>query len=146
MTVKTTIRMSTLLALFCLIIGSVGAQITIQTDHENVGIKKKSNSDLSITAPGSGIFDSTGEGIFGRQPISGRIPQELLLKNGRITMKVCIDRQGKNTYVAIIDKETTIKNKQIQQGALKAMSKYQWEEDYTAPFEQCGKYTYIFRL
>lgn len=96
---------------------------------------------------GSGIFDGTGDGIFGRQPVSGSIRPELIeLKiNGKITFRVCIDRLGENTFAGIIDSETTIKAKRLQKLALISISKYEWEEDFSAAKEQCGKYTYIFK-
>ncbi len=105
-----------------------------------------SGSGKGTKGPGTGVFDGTGDGIFGRQPVDGKIPANLIRQNGKITMKVCIDRRGRNTFVSIIDKETTIKDRSLQQKALDAMAKYLWEEDYTAAPEQCGKYSYIFKL
>ena len=112
--------------------------------------KDKSGDDASSGAgtggPGTGIFDGTGDGIFGRQPVSGKIHPDLMKQNGRITMKVCINRRGKNTYVEVIQSETTIKDRQLQRKALDNMSQYLWEEDYSAAKEQCGKYTFNFKL
>jgi hypothetical protein len=105
-----------------------------------------SQSGKGTKGAGTGVFDGTGDGIFGRQPVDGKIPADLVRQNGKITMKVCIDKRGRNTFVSIIDKETTIKNKSLQDKAKDAMAKYLWEEDYSAAQEQCGKYTFIFKL
>ena len=104
------------------------------------------SSGVGTGGPGTGIFDGTGDGIFGRQPVSGKIHPDLMKQNGRITMKVCINRRGKSTYVEIMDKETTISDKRLQGLALDNMSQYLWEEDYSAAKEQCGKYTFNFKL
>ena len=105
-----------------------------------------SSSGAGTGGPGTGIFDGTGDGIFGRQPVSGNIPPELMKQNGKITMKVCINRRGKSTYVEIMDAETTIRNRGLQNKALDAMARYLWEEDYSAANEQCGKYIFNFKL
>lgn len=110
----------------------------------------KSGDDASSGAgtggPGTGIFDGTGDGIFGRQPVSGKIHPELMKQNGRITMKVCINRRGKSTYVEVLRNETTISDRRLQNLALDNMAQYIWEEDYSAAKEQCGKYTFNFKL
>lgn len=116
------------------------------TGEGNDASGNDSSSGKGTKGAGTGIFDGTGDGIFGRQPVFGKIPPDLARQNGKITMKVCIDRRGKNTFVSIIDKETTIKDRRLQQAALDAMAKYIWEEDYKAAPEQCGKYSYIFKL
>jgi outer membrane biosynthesis protein TonB len=111
--------------------------------------KDKTGNDASSGAgtggPGTGIFDGTGDGIFGRQPVSGNAHPDLIKQNGRITMKVCINKRGMNTYVEIIQAESTIKDSRLQRLAMDSMAKYIWEEDYSAAPEQCGKYTYNFK-
>jgi len=105
-----------------------------------------SSSGAGTGGPGTGIFDGTGDGIFGRQPVSGKIPPALMRENGKISMKVCISKRGKSTYVEIIQSETTIKDKNKQNIALDAMAKYLWQEDYSAAKEQCGKYIFNIKI
>jgi hypothetical protein len=119
------------------------------TQGDGLG-KDASGDDASSGAgtggPGTGIFDGTGDGIFGRQPVSGSIHPELMKQNGKITMKVCINKRGKSTYVEIMRNETTITDRRLQKLALDNMAQYLWEEDYSAAREQCGKYTFNFKL
>ena len=120
-------------------------QSVIQHIQQNEEMEKLDENPLQ-GGPGTGVFDGTGDGIFGRQPISGKIHPDLMQQNGRITFKVCIDRRGRNTYTKIIQNETTIKDRRLQKMAIDNMSRYLWEEDYSAPKEQCGKYTFSFKL
>ena len=62
-------------------------------------------------------------------------------KSGKIVFKVCINRRGTVTYVEIINALTTIKDKALLKKALSSMQKYTYEPDFTAPKEQCGRYT-----
>jgi hypothetical protein len=111
----------------------------------NDGSGNDATSGAGTGGPGTGIFDGTGDGIFGRQPVSGRPHPDLIKQNGRISMKVCINKRGMNTYVEVIQSESTIKDRRLQNLAMDSMAKYIWEEDYSAAKEQCGKYTYQFK-
>jgi hypothetical protein len=110
--------------------------------------KDASGSDASsgkgTAGPGTGVFDGSGQGIFGRQPVRRPPLSDLKVnQSGRIVMKICIDRQGRSTFVDVIAAGTTIRDKAALKNALDYVGKFLWEEDYSVPREQCGKYTLI---
>jgi len=104
------------------------------------------NSGMGTGGPGTGVFDSKGHGnsIFGRF-IYKHPPMKVLElgQSGRIKFKVCIDRKGNPTFVDIIKRGTTIRNKTILQRALDFMYRTKWDQDDGADPEQCGHYTLI---
>ena len=104
-----------------------------------------STSGVGTGGPGTGAFDGSGNGsIFGRHIYERPAMSELELgQTGRIKFKVCIDRKGNSTFVDIIRRGTTIRDKAILQKALDYMARCKWEQDYGADPEQCGFYTII---
>ncbi len=103
-----------------------------------------STSGIGTGGTGQGAFDGSGKGIFGRYPVKRPSLSQLKIKNGRISFKVCIDREGKPTFVNVIKRGTTIRDKKTQIKAIDWMYNFIWEEDYKVAKEQCGKYTLIF--
>ncbi len=101
-----------------------------------------STSGIGTGGVGVGAFDGSGKGIFGRQPVSRPNRNELDLdRSGKITFKICIDRKGRSTYVDVLRRGTTIRDKQIIKKAIDYVGRFIWEEDYSVAKEQCGKYT-----
>ncbi|WP_235295658.1 hypothetical protein [Portibacter marinus] len=101
------------------------------------------DSGIGDGGAGLGEYDDSGDGVFGRR-VTYRDPSMIANasgKSGRITFKVCINRRGTVTYVEIINNLTTIKDKTLLKQALSALQKYKYEPDFTAPKEQCGRYT-----
>ncbi len=101
-----------------------------------------STSGMGTGGVGVGAFDGSGKGIFGRQPVSR--PKRSMLnleKSGKITFKICIDRKGRSTFVDVMKRGTTIRDKAIIKKAIDYVGSFLWEEDYNVPREQCGKYT-----
>ena len=110
--------------------------------------KDKSGNDESSGAgtggPGTGVFDGSGNGIFGRQPvIKPKISELKLDKSGRIAFKICIDQKGRSTFVDYISSGSTIKDKKAIKLAIDYVGRFIWQEDYSVKKEQCGKYTLI---
>jgi len=105
-----------------------------------------SSSGIGTGGVGVGAFDGSGKGIFGRQPVIKPRRSDLLLsKNGKIVLKICIDQRGNSTFVDLIKRGTTIRNKKILREAIDYVGTFKWEEDYTVGKEQCGKYTLIIK-
>jgi len=94
---------------------------------------------------GTGIYDDSGDGVFGRK-VTYRNTKELLRNmnntNGVIVIKFCVDRAGEVTFVEINELETTETNRAKLKQVAKAMYGYKVEPDPTAPAEQCGKYKF----
>lgn len=89
---------------------------------------------------GAGEFDASGDGIFGRKVIHHPYDQlsKVFAKSGRIWIKTCINPSGKVTYVEIDELNTTVRDFAILRNALEAARHYLFEEDRSAPKEQCG--------
>lgn len=93
--------------------------------------------------PGTGVFDGSGKGIWGRQPIKKPPIGSLRgLPKGMIIFKVCIDNKGKNTFTGVMP-GSTIKDKKALNLGADYVGRFIWEENYSAQKEQCGKYTLI---
>lgn len=118
------------------------------TSGDGDGSDKYGNDDdsgIGDGGSGTGEFDDSGDGIFGRRVIYRALDKlaAIMTKNGRIAVKTCVDRRGRATYVEIIQDETTIRDRAILKKALDVARSYKFEEDYSAPREQCGKITFI---
>ncbi len=89
---------------------------------------------------GEGEFDASGDGIFGRKVIHHPYDElsKVYAKSGKIWIKTCINPMGRVTYVEIDELNTTVKDYTILRNALEAARKYRFENDFTAPKEQCG--------
>lgn len=89
-------------------------------------------------------YDDSGSGIFERKIVK-RNWRELYeggrqsKSNGKITVKICVDRAGDVRYTEILFDETTDTDPSNLKRALKAAKGYKFQEDKSAPPEQCGK-------
>lgn len=88
---------------------------------------------------GTGEYDGSGKGIFGRRVIKRNNKAIPMTKTGTISIKTCINRAGRVTYTEIIDDETTIRDRKLLKKTIQAAEGYLFEPDLTAPKEQCGK-------
>ena len=110
----------------------------------NDGSSGKGTGGPGTGTAGTGVFDGSGKGIFGRQPISRPKLSELKIdQSGRMVFKICVDRKGRSTFVDFISTGSTIKDKKAIKLAIDYVGRFVWEEDYSVPKEQCGKYTLI---
>ncbi len=94
---------------------------------------------------GTGDYDGTGDGVFGRKPIyrDKSIIKKAVTSSGKIAVKVCINRAGNVTYLELINNETTVKDKPTLKLYLQAARTYKFQPDLSAPKEQCGKLKFI---
>lgn len=100
-------------------------------------------SGIGTGGHGKGAYDDSGDGIFGRRVVKLASMKSIMSKEGRIVLKVCIDPNGKVTFSSILRKGTTIRDKKILKSAAKVAKRFIYENDPSAPDEQCGKYTFI---
>ncbi len=96
-------------------------------------------SGVGNTSDGSGEYDGSGYGIFGRKVIHRNFSKIPMTKKGKIIVKTCINRGGRVTFAEIMDEGTTITSRKILKKALDASYGYKFEPDLRAPKEQCGK-------
>lgn len=87
---------------------------------------------------GEGEHDASGKGIFGRRVIKRNYAKLPMTESGLISIKTCIDRNGRVTHAEIIEDETSIMDKDIWKKTIKACKGYIFEKDLKAPAEQCG--------
>lgn len=94
---------------------------------------------------GTGVYDDSGNGVFGRRIIyrdQAAVLKNMNNTNGTIVMKFCVNRRGEVTYVEIVEGETTETNRTKLKQLASAMYNYKVEPDPKAPAEQCGKYKF----
>ncbi len=99
------------------------------------------DSGIGDEGAGTGEFDGSGDGVFGRKVIyrnHKQMAEVISSGSGKIYVKVCINRSGKATYTEIDNANTTIKTKATLKKALQMIKGYKFEPDPKAPKEQCG--------
>ncbi len=105
------------------------------------GDGKKGNdndSGIGTGGVGSGAYDGSGDGVFGRKVV--HVARDYNFKlSGTMAIKICIDRKGNVVYAQIIEEETTVRDRSTLKKVLKLIKKYKFERDGSAPAEQCGK-------
>ena len=110
-------------------------------DGDGVDSGNDGDSGLGDEGAGTGEYDGSGDGVFGRKVVyrnHAQLAQVTASGSGRIYVKVCINRMGKATYTEIDNFNTTIKNKATLKKALQMIKGYKFEPDRNAPKEQCG--------
>lgn len=100
-------------------------------------------SDFEHTSDGAGIVDDAVVEMFGRKVIKKDKVKRIINENGIVTTKICINKQGIVTYVQLLSNETTIKDRENLRLFLMAARNYKFDQDLTAPKEQCGKLKFI---
>lgn len=100
----------------------------------------------AIEGEGGGGDGLEGDGIITRRVIYREDIGRIAKVNGRVTLNVCIDREGKVIYAAYDPEKTTITDNAIIKEASFLALKYRYERNYSAPKRECGQLTFIFRL
>jgi hypothetical protein len=95
---------------------------------------------------GGGGDGLEGDGIITRKIIYRENITGAAKISGRITLNVCIDRQGKVVYAGYDPEKTTITDKEIIKQATHLALRYRYEAKYTAPKRECGQLTFIFSI
>ncbi len=113
------------------------------------GGKGKEPSD-GIGQAGYSDFDGPGEGegdgdfgAFKRKLEYRPKSSKLLTTDGKITLKICVNQDGKVTYAKVQEQGTTIYDDELLQETELLFKKYRFEKDFDAPVKQCGKYAFI---
>ena len=106
------------------------------------------DGDGDSATPGTGAAgrDFSGDGIFGRRVVFRADVKGLTQEPGKLVVNLCVNRRGTVTFVALNREETTIRDPALQRDAQRVTRRYKFEKDYTAPREQCGKLSFIFKL
>ena len=105
--------------------------------------KDDGNSDLEGEGEGS---DFSGDGLFKRKVIYRADVKKLIKKNGKISVNLCVNRQG-NVISADYNPEfSTINDKALIEKAVNVTKRYRFEKDYAAPKKQCGRLTFVCKI
>lgn len=99
---------------------------------------------LGDRSDGTGIYDGSGNGVFGRKVIARDLQtiKSVVRGSGKAVVKVCINRAGNVTFAEIIQSETTFTDREGLKKFLQAAWTYKFQADLSAPKEQCGKLTF----
>ncbi len=107
------------------------------------------DSGIGTGGAGKGAYDGSGQGVFGRKVIHRNFKDILAVnfenqEGKKIVAKICINQSGHVVYAELLEFETTAiipagKEKQV----LKGFYGYKYENDRSAPQEQCGKLTFL---
>lgn len=100
----------------------------------------------AMEGDGGGGDGLEGDGIITRRVIYREDIGRIAKINGRVTLNVCIDREGKVVYAAYDPEKTTITDNSIIKEATYLALKYRYESNYHAPKRECGQLTFIFRI
>lgn len=118
---------------------------------EGLGGEGKEPSD-GVGSAGYSDFEGPGEGEgegafgdFGRAVIYRADAKGLASMDGKITLKICVNQDGRVTYSKVQEKGTTIYDEDVLRDTELLFKRYRFEKDFDAPPKQCGKYTFIAR-
>jgi len=118
-----------------------------KSDEKTSAESGEGKSDKSDGKADAGINwgEVTGDGLFSRRVIYRADVRKITEEEGKIVVRLCVDRGGKVVF-AQNDDATTIEDNAIIRKAIQLTTRYRFEKDYTAPAKQCGKLTYIFEI
>jgi len=108
------------------------------------GVERKKN----YASVGTGSYDGTANGIFGRKVINSNQKYfsglELDYCEGDvIAVKLCINNEGRVTYCEYIESQTNVEIPAfLIKRLLKGFYGYKYESSEGAPKKQCGKLIY----
>lgn len=129
-----------------------GTEVALKDDGRylfiNASIKVVENSEgisFGDEGIGTGQYDDSGNGIFGRRvtyvsraKLAGVKAGVAVGDNKKIWIKTCINQAGKVTYVEIDEDNTDVIDNAVLKKALSMVSGYEFEKNINAPLEQCG--------
>lgn len=100
----------------------------------------------ALEGDGGGGDGLEGDGIITRKVIYRENITSVAKVNGRVTLDICIDREGKVIYAAYDPEKTTITDTEIIKQATYLAVRYRFEAKYNAPKKEWGELTFIFRI
>ncbi|MEO6131099.1 MAG: hypothetical protein ABIQ02_04580 [Saprospiraceae bacterium] len=103
-------------------------------------------SGAATSGDGGGGDGLEGNGVITRRVIYREDISKAAKVNGRITLNICINRQGKVVSVAYDPDKTTITDNDLINQASHMAARYRFEQKYSAPIKECGQLTFIFRI
>jgi hypothetical protein len=90
--------------------------------------------------------DFAGDGLFNRKVISRANVAQIATVEGKAVVNLCVDRSGKVVYAQYDIPNSTIRDRTVLSQAQDYAKRYVFEPDASAPLEQCGRLTFIFKI
>ena len=126
-----------------------GTQVALKNDgkYQLLDSETKANESTENlnTGIGTGEYDGSGDGIFGRKVVyvnrakfSSLVSDVAVGEIRNICIKACINNAGRVTYVELDESNTDVNDTSVLKKALFIVSGYKFEPDISAPREQCG--------
>jgi len=70
----------------------------------------------------------------------------IAVKEGKVVINLCVDQLGSVVFAQYDLPNSTIRDKAIVAKAEECAKQYVFDEDPSAPREQCGRLTFIFEI
>src|SRR5690606_11865552 len=90
--------------------------------------------------------DFAGDGLFKRKVITRANVAQIAVSEGKIVVNLCVDRSGKVVFAQHDPRHSSIRDKGILAKAKECAKRYVFDQDQSAPKEQCGRLTFIFEI
>ncbi|MGH1339182.1 MAG: hypothetical protein ACRBFS_23900 [Aureispira sp.] len=104
------------------------------------------NTNTSGDGGDGGDDDSLQDGVFGRTVKYRPNIKGLTKDKGRIAIKVCVSQEGTIIATKYLSKISTLNDPELIARALRAVRRYKFDVDYSAPKKQWGKLTFVFDI
>ena len=104
------------------------------------------NTNTSGDGGDGGDDDSLQDGVFGRTVKYRPNIKGLTKDKGRIAIKVCVSQEGTIIATKFLAKQSTLNDAELIARALRAVRRYKFDVDYSAPKKQWGKLTFVFDI
>jgi hypothetical protein len=97
---------------------------------------------------GTGNFwgDMPGDGVLSRKVIEYKDAKTLAGVQGKAVLNLCVNRPGRVVFVEYDASRSSITDPDIIRKIQDLVSEYKFEQDYSAPTQQCGKYTFKYSV
>lgn len=88
-------------------------------------------------------MDLSGSGVLTRKVIYRASLEKIIRQNGTFVVNICVNRSGNVTAAKYNPDGSTITEPNLVRKAMDAATKYKFERDASAPFQQCGRMTFV---
>lgn len=110
--------------------------------------KGNAGKDTGTGQEGKGLYwgDFAGDGLFNRKVIKRAPIAQIADLPGKMVINLCVDQLGKVVFAKFDSPNSTIRSKVLSAKAEEYAKMYVFDEDPSAPREQCGRLTFIFEI
>ena len=106
------------------------------------GQSDRGDGDVQGARPGF----INGDGILTRKIVKRANINALIKEEGKLVVKVCINRQGQVIYSEFDEENSTIQRTELKQTAVRTATNWLFAKDPSAPKRECGRVSFIVDL